>query len=539
MQSTVWSAIRTKPYLYIALLCLLMAMTACRSGGNGPDGGAGESGTKAAGGAEKAGAAGEAKKLTLLYNFKSGSLDPHNGAIPLRMGVTETLVRMDEKLEVKPWLAVKWTAKDERTWVFTIRDSVTFQDGTKLDAAAVKASFERGIAASKSLASALKIASMEASGQELTVVTTEPSPSFPSELVNPSAAVISVEAEKKLGKDAFNLAPVGTGPFQVKQFKPNIEIALERYEDYWDGKAKLNEVTVKFNEDANVRVLALQSGEADIAYHIPAESVGSLEKDSRLRVESVAGLRVHFLLYNQKKPLMQDFKVRKAIDLLLNRESIAKDVMLGHAVPANGPFNSSLPFGSKDPVQKPDPAGAKKLLEEAGFQAGADGKLAKDGQPLTLELITYKGRPELPLIAQLLQSDAAAAGVTMNIKTVENVDTYLRENKDWDLATYSNSTAPRGDGGFFLNSAFMPGGALNAAGLDSPDLKDVIGRLNAAGDIGKRVQLTQEAVGVIKRELPQSYAVYPNIVVGVNKRVSNWKSGAEEYYIVTNQMDVK
>ncbi len=479
------------------------------------------------------------KKATIIFNFKSGSLDPHNGFAALQAGVVETLVRLDEKLEIKPWLATKWEAKGDRTWVFTIRDGVTFQDGTKVDAAAVKASFERGIAASDKLASALKIASMKADGQQLTIVTKEPHPALPSELVSPYASVISVEAEKKMGTKAFNNAPVGTGPFKVKQFTPNIEILLERYDGYWDGKAKLNEVSFKFNEDGNVRALALQSKEADIVYQVPAETVEAIQKDSQLKVDSVPGLRVHFLLYNHQKPLFQDVKVRKAIDLLLDRESIANDIMLGNATPANGPFNTRLPFGSKEPIHKLNIAEAKKLLEEAGFKAGADGKLTKDGKPLTLEVLTYKGRPELPLIAQLLQSDAAKAGVTMQIKMVEDVDTYLRENKDWDLVTYSNLSAPRGDGGFYLNSAFIPGGSLNPTHINNDKVNEVVARLNATADMQKRVQLTQEAVSIINREVFHSFAVYPNIIVGVNKRVVDWKPGATEYYIVTNKMDVK
>ncbi|WP_134698787.1 nickel ABC transporter substrate-binding protein [Ammoniphilus sp. YIM 78166] len=480
----------------------------------------------------------DVKKVTMIYNFKTGSMDPHNGAVPLRAGVVETLVRM-ENLELKPWLATKWESKDEHTWVFTIREGVTFHDGKSLDAAAVKASFERALAVNPKNVGALKIASMEANGQELTIVTSEPNPALPSDLVNPQAAIVNAEAEATMGSEKFNTAPVGTGPFKVKQFTPDIEVVVERYDEYWDGQPKLNELTFKFNEDANVRALALQSREADIVYQVPAETIDVIQKVNDLRVESLAGLRVHFLLYNQQKPWIQDVRVRKAMDLLLNRESIANDIMLGNATPANGPFNTALPFGSKEPATSLDIEGAKKLLEEAGFEAGANGLLAKDGQPLKLELLTYQGRPELPLMAQLLQSDASKAGVTIDIKTVENIDTYLRENKDWDLATYSVLSAPRGDGGFFLNSAFLPGGSLNAADVNIASLNSLVEKLNGTVELQERLQLTQEAVGIIKEEVPHSYAVYPNIIVGMNERIVDWSPGAEEYYMVTHKMDVK
>ncbi|MCC5468027.1 nickel ABC transporter substrate-binding protein [Pelosinus baikalensis] len=479
------------------------------------------------------------KKLTLIFNLKTGSLDPHNSEVALKAGVVETLVRLDDNLEVKPWLATKWEATDGRTWVFTIRDGVTFQDGTTLDAAAVKASFERGIAVSKLLAGVLKSASIEASGQQLTIITKQPHPSLPSELVSPYASIISVEAEKKMGTAAFNMAPVGTGPFKITKFTPNIDILLDRYDGYWDGKAKLSQVNFKFNEDGNVRALALQSKEADVVYQIPPETVAAIQKDNQLRVDSIASLRVHFLLFNHQQPLLQDVRVRKALDLLINRQSIAKDIMLGYATPANGPFNPNLPFGNKDAIKPLNTAEAKKLLEEAGFKAGSNGKLEKDGRPLTFQMLTYKGRPELPLIAQLLQSDAAKIGVDLQIKMVENIDTYLRENKDWDLVTYSNLTAPRGDGGYFLNSAFLPGGSLNASNINSSKLNEIVARLNVTGDISRRVKISQEAAAVINEEVLHSYAVYPNLIVAMNKRVVGWKPSAAEYYVISNKVDVK
>ncbi|WP_424767209.1 nickel ABC transporter substrate-binding protein [Paenibacillus sp. sgz302251] len=485
------------------------------------------------------GAAEAEKSVTIIRNFKAASLDPHNSWETLRAGIVETLVRLDENLEVTEWLATKWEAIDEVTWLFTIREGVTFQDGSILDAAAVKASFERGILASGVLAGSLKIASMEADGNKLTVVTTEPHPALPSELVNPYASVISVAAEQVMGTEAFNLAPIGTGPFKVVHFTPNIEAELARYEGYWDGPAKLNKVIYKFNEDSYVRALALQSKEADIVYSVPSETVATIEQDQALHVESIAGLRVHYLLYNQQKPVMADVSVRQAIDLLLNRESIAKDILLGNGTPATGPFNSSLPFGIKEAAAEAKPQLALKLLENAGYKRNASDKLEKDGKELVLELATYGARPELPLIAQLLQSDAAKIGVTINISTVENADAYIRENKDWDIVTYSNLSAPRGDGGYYLNSAFMPGGSLNGTNVENKAVMAVVNKLNATSDVAERVKLTKEAVSLVLEDVTHSYAVYPNLIVGMNNRVTGWKPGPEEYYIVTNLMDVK
>ncbi|MFC0274027.1 nickel ABC transporter substrate-binding protein [Metabacillus herbersteinensis] len=478
------------------------------------------------------------KKVTMIFSFKSANLDPHTGFTPIRAGITETLLKLDENSNIEGWLAEKWETNDNLTWEFTIRENVTFQDGVKLDAAGVKASIERSIAVNESLGGSLKIQTMEADGQKLTIKTTEPYPALPSELVNPYVSIVNIAAEKEMGEEAFRNTPVGTGPFKVKKFTSNQEVQVVKNDSYWAGEPKIKEATIKFNEDANVRALAFQSKEADVVYNLPAEGIEAIEKDKELKVDSVPGLRSHFVLFNQQSPNVSDLKVRQALNLLIDRKSVADDIMLGHAVPANGPFNSSLPFGIEDEVAELDVEKAKELLVEAGYKENAEGKMEKDGEPLTLEFITYKARPELPLIAQLFQSDAAKAGVEITIKIVENADTHLAENTGWDLGTYSNNTSPRGDGSYFLNTAFTETGALNVGKINNPELNKVIEELNGTSDTDKRTQLTKDAANVINKEVAHSYAVYPNIIIGINERIKDWKPTAEEYYILTHTMDV-
>ncbi|GAE24659.1 oligopeptide ABC transporter [Halalkalibacter wakoensis JCM 9140] len=477
---------------------------------------------------------GEEKSLTMLFSFASTTIDPHQDWMGVRAGIAETLVKVDEDLEIKPWLAESWEQNDERTWTFTIRKDVTFHDGTAVDAEAVKTSFERLLEVNGTLGSNLKIASMEASGQEITFTTTEEYPAFVSELVHPNASIIKVDVEN------ISEQPIATGPFQVVEFTSETEIKLERYVDYWDGAANINDVTIKFNSDGNVRALALQSGEADIAYHLPPEALDPIETSENLLVESVSSLRAHFILYNAAKPALQDVNVRKAIDLLLNRPIAVSEIMNGHATAANGPFNPNFAFASEEEPEQYNPAQAEAFLKEAGFEKNENGKLEKDGEVLTLTLATFQGRPELPLMAQYLQAEAANIGLELNIITVENIDSYLWDQQDeWDIATYSILTAPRGDGGYFLNVAYLPEGSLNPGQINIPELNELIQQLNVTADVDERVALQKQAVEIIQEDVPQSFILYPHIIVGVNERVKNWSPGTEEYYLITNKMDVE
>ena len=476
----------------------------------------------------------EPKSVTLLYSFPPTSLDPHTESITVRAGITETLVKIDGNLEIQPWLAESWEQLDKTSWKFKIKDGITFHDGTLVDGAAVKASFDRAIELSKALQTLLKVDKIEAEGQYVTFITTDEYPAFISELVHTNASVIQVNA------DNIEQAPIGTGPFKVVSYTQDVEIQLERFDEYWDGAAKLDKATVKFNSDGNVRALSLQSKDADIVYHIPTEAIGTIDQTDSLRVESIPSLRAHFILYNQNKPMIQDVKVRQAIDMIINRPVIAEQIMNGHATPANGPFNVNLPFASKENFTEFNPDKAKALLEEAGYQLNSTGKLEKDGDVLSLKIATYQGRPELPLMAQYLQGEAGKIGIDIEILMIENVDSYLFEKQDeWDMVTYSNLTTPRGDGGYFFNVAYLPDGSLNPGQINLPELNSIIGTLNGTSDQKVRNELKRQGVEIIQAHVPQSFIVYPHIVVGVNERVINWKPGAEEFYLITNTLDVK
>ncbi|MFN2745478.1 MULTISPECIES: nickel ABC transporter substrate-binding protein [Bacillus] len=477
---------------------------------------------------------GDAKKLTFLFNIPSQTLDPNLDVnyTAVRAGVSETLVKISSELTIEPWLAKDWKSKDGQTWIFTLKGNLTFQNGKKADANAVKASLERTIRDSEAMKNALKIKDMKADGQTLTITTQEPFPEFPSELVHPNTSIIDVSAGDIAQK------PVGTGPFQVSSFEAGHKIELERYDDYWDGKPKLKHVTFAFNEDANARVMALQSKDADIIYRPSIENIEHIQKDSSIIVDSVPSLRVHQILYNTKKEELADRHLRRAFDALLDRKEIAESILNGHAQPADGPFLADFPFASGK-VQKPSGLKAAKAeLKKAGYQL-ENGKAVKDGKALSFTLLTYQSRPELPLIAQILESNAKELGISIKIQQVENIDEYLAKNKDWDLATYSSMTAPRGDAGYLLNTAYIPNGALNYSGIENQTLIKWIEEFNRTIEEQKRNRLAKKAAELIEKETLNSFLVTPQNITAYQKDVLNWKTSQSEYYMLTKDLDVK
>lgn len=474
----------------------------------------------------------EKKELTFLSNFPSETLDPHLNWTPVRAGMAETLVKMNEELKLEPWIAKEWKGDESgQVWTFTIRDGVTFQNGKKVDAEAVKASLERNIEVSEAMKNALKIKTLEANGQTLTITTEQPLPQFPSELVHPNAAIIDVSEAN------VDQKPIGTGPFKVVSFEANNKLVLERYEDYWDGKANLEGATLTFNEDANARTLALQSGDADIVYRPAIESLESLKSDKSIKTDVVPSLRTHLLMYNTSNKILADVHVRKAFDALIDRKEIVNSIMAGQAMVTEGPFLSDFPFTPAYEKKEFGIEKARGYLEAAGYEM-KDGKALKNGKPLSLKLITYSYRPELPLMAQLLQSNAKQLGITIDIEVVENIDEYLVAN-DWDLATYSLNTAPRGDASYFLNSAYMPGGAMNFGNIQHEEVSRIVNELNQTVEEEKRNQLAKEAVTILDQEMLHSSIVHPNHFVAYRDDVENWVTSISEFYVITKDLSVK
>ncbi|UOE57371.1 nickel ABC transporter substrate-binding protein [Cytobacillus oceanisediminis] len=505
---------------YISLLIVLLTLLTACSAENANSSAEGNSGEKK-------------KEVTFLSNFPSETLDPHLNYTAVRAGITETLVRVNQDQELEGWLAESWDTSDGgQTWTFQIRKNVTFQNGKKVDAEAVKASLERNIQVSEAMKTALKIKSMEADGQTLAITTEQKLPQFPSELVHPNTAIVDSTLEN------MEQEPIGTGPFKVVSFEPNSKLDLERYGEYWDGEVKLDRATMTFNEDANARTTALQSGDADIVYRPAIESLEVLKSDQSIKTNVVSSLRTHLLMYNSGKETFKDPNVRKAFDALIDRQAVANEIMAGQATVAQGPFLADSPFSPDYEKKQFSIEKAKKYLEEAGYEK-KEGKMVKNGKQLTLKLMTYSYRPELPLISQVLQSNAKELGIAIEIQQVENIDEYLAEKTDWDLATYSLITAPRGDASYFLNSAYMAGGAINPGQIHNDELAKLIEELNQTSDKERRNEVSKEAIQIIDQEKLHSFLVHPNNFVAYKDHVLNWQTSKSEYYALTKDLDVR
>jgi len=270
------------------------------------------------------------KSMVVGVNLFSTTLDPHkdyDGWFVVRYGLGETLARVSDKMTLEPWLATKWEMLDATTWKITLRDGVKFHTGAPMTAEAVKASLERSIASNKRGPANLAIDTMEAAGQELTIRTKEPRPDLIYELCDPYCAIVDVQAAQ--GADGFRNTVAGTGPFKVKSFTENISVVVTAFDDYWGGKAKLDEVEFRYLNDPDTRMMSLQSGDIDASINIDSKNLQLFEDAGKYTVSRCPSMRATYVFFNTKNRFLQDKNLRTALIMAADKKSYLKSVLGG------------------------------------------------------------------------------------------------------------------------------------------------------------------------------------------------------------------
>ena len=462
----------------------------------------------------------EETTLRVAIPFFSRPPDPVKGGFnAIKTGLSETLFKLGRDLEPEPWLATGAQKLDEKTWEVTLRQGVKFHDGASMDAAAVKASLERAIAESATAKTLLDIAQIEAKDSStITITTNNPSPILPALLADPTSGIVNAAAAETMG-EAFANKPVLTGPFKVERFRVNEELVVVRHDEYWGSRPLVERVIFKVLADNNSRVLALQSGDVDMAEYIAPESVTTVNNSSNLTVKSASPVALEFMYLNYRKEPWQDAKVRQAIALAINREALVEAVMQGAGVAANGPFAPAVVQCPQVQGHPFDPEKAEELLAQAGYQdISGDGIVEKDGQILTLDLLTYPQRPELPTMAEVIQANLKEIGIKVNIRTVEGINAAL-EQGDWDGGMYFNNMAVTGDPYRSLSVFFTTGGSANRGAYSNSQIDEMVLRINRATDRQERQRLGCEASQAIVDDLAVIPLLHPNFNYGVSNDV--------------------
>lgn len=428
--------------------------------------------------------------ITLATGFAIDDIDPMtNGFWVIEFGGAELLMKPILNEEPQPWLLEDLQNTDDHTWVLSIDPAATFQNGNPLDGTALAAVMNYSLDNVAGLGP-LAGTTIEATGdREVTMTTPTPVPNMPYLLADESKFVIFDLAAYQATNgdvDALYDAKIYTGPYVVDTLDTQT-MKMSANADYWGGTPPLESVTVKFIEEVQARILAVQNGEADLALYPPTDAAKTLDgrEDSYWVTGTPKGPTFQFRL-NQKAGPFTDPNVRKAVLSAIDYDELADDVMGGLYEVTEGMYAPSAPYYTK--MFGTDVDAAQDLLTEAGWTPGADGNLTKDGQPLTLTVLTYPQQPDSDTLALALQSQLGDIGIAVDIQQVPDLDDAEQDpSVTWDAAVHGNgSTSFSGDPTTTLQSTFKSNGVGNFTGIADPALDALIDQYATTMDAAQR-----------------------------------------------------
>ena len=471
-----------------------------------------------------------AESLDVAYNW--------DGWIMSIYGISENLYRLDENIEPQPWIAESVETPDENTWVFTIRDGVTFSNGKTVDAKAVKACFERTYEKNERADSTLKIKSMEADGMKFTIVTPEPNPTLLNDLCDPLLGIYDAteEPDEELGVSC-------TGPYVATSFTAMTDVKMRANENYWGGAPKADTEELKIIDDQDALDMALANGEIDLIAQETANGASKFTDTSKYTTDTVTTTRANFLSFNLKTEGLDDLAVRQAINYCIDREGYADVVYQGFATPCYGIYPDNLAFGGTDglnlTVDSYDADKAKEILADAGYQdTDGDGILDKDGVNLSFKVLTYSYNDNCIQLADMLQAELSQIGIELSIETQDVLDDPLASG-DFDLAILNYAMAPIGTPSYFINMLFTTGASNNYGGYSNEKVDALAAEIGTTSDNDKVVSLTRELEQQVLDDMPFAFVADQQLIFVYSNKVKGVQINPTEYYLVTNTLSVE
>ena len=322
-------------------------------------------------------------------------------------------------------LAESWDiSEDGKTYTFHIRDGVKFSDGEVCDANVIKANFD-AIIENKDRHTWLEMMNLlvgVSAPDEKTFVIELSEPYYPllTELgVTRPFAMISPKAMKDGStKDGVN-AYIGTGPYVLTDFVTDEYAVFEANENYWGEQPAIKKITVKVIPDNQTRILALEKGEIDMIFGknmIDADAINQYQGNDKFKVELSDPTSTRQIVLNTTRDVLAEKEVRQALQHATNKQAISEGIFYGLEQPADTLFAETIPYCNigLTPYEY-DVEKAKNILAEAGWSAGSDGVLEKDGQKLNIDLLYNSDSVTEKAISEYLQSEYAKIGISLNI----------------------------------------------------------------------------------------------------------------------------
>jgi peptide/nickel transport system substrate-binding protein len=303
----------------------------------------------------------------------AATLDPHlqwdTDSYSVYRNIFDNLVTRNVAGEIVPQVATGWHYTNDTTLVFDLRTDIRFQDGTELTPDDVAFSVNRIIdpaLKSAQLSQFDQITAAEVTGpSQVTLHTKTPYPVLLSQLVKLS--IVPKAYVQKLGDQGFNEHPMGSGPYKLRTWQRGVAITLDAVQGYWRGAPAFASVVFRAVPDVPTRVADLRAGRADLVRGLSPDDAEALKSDRSVQLLTVPTERVAYLSINALSGPTKDVRVRRAIAMAVDRDTLITALQQGFARPVQE-VSTPANFGytTDVPAWPFDPDGARKLIEEAG-----------------------------------------------------------------------------------------------------------------------------------------------------------------------------
>ncbi|MHA6258438.1 glutathione ABC transporter substrate-binding protein [Sporosarcina sp. CAU 1771] len=534
--------------LLILTLVMSIFLAACATGESTKDEDKKDEPKKETEGTSDEGTETERAELVIATLSDAKLLDPQRSTdVPsanLQTNIFDGLVKKDQNEEIAPNLATKWTAIDDTTWEFELRDDVKFHDGSDFNAEAVKKSFARiqdpEVAAPRAFIFEMITEVNVIDEHTVQIVTEYPFAPLLSHLSHPAGVIVSPEqvdaeyaamAEGKDPSSVMNENPIGTGFFKFESWIPGTEIVLVKNEEYWGTPAHLEKVTFKVIPEGAARLAELKTGNAQLIEPVQPNEVAEISSSDIATINEKVSSSLNYLGFNMEKEPFNDVRVRQAITKLVNVEEILAGVYEGFGLTANGPLAPNV-FGyseSTTPIAY-DVEGAKELLKEAGLE---------DGFSTTIWTNDNQQRMD---IAVILQDALKQVNIDVEIEVMEwgaYLDSTANGEHEMFILGLSN---PVGDADYFLTQLFHSankGVSGNRSFYDNPEVDKLLEDGRKEIDPVARQVFYDKAQDILVEDAPMIFLQHQAYLTGVSNDIEGYWIDTSGYYKLQDVKFVK
>ena len=330
----------------------------------------------------------------------------------------------------------------------------------------------------------------------------------------------------------YNAKPVGIGPFRVTAWRRGDAVEMEANPYYWRGLPKLKRITYKIIPDTNTLLTEMTTGDVDLYPGVRPAYGDQFKAIPSLDVKVYPSTDYSNVSFVVTRPLLKDVRVRNAIRYALNRALIVSDVYHNYAQLGESMLPPSDPLAPHVPLIPYDPQKAKDLLAQAGWKAGTDGILVKDGQRLSLSLVGYTGSASLDQMVELMREQLKAVGIEIDVRKFA-ADTYfgayadggILYNSKYDMALLSWVGQPTADLSNVYSCKQIPPYGQNSSHYCNPQVEKWMDQVKLTYDEATQKKLLAKIIPQIIADNPVTVVYYPDNIYAENKDLKGYVPG--------------